>query len=150
MPRMGTLFLLTRDLGLLWIVSVWAAGARFVRRDAQRRLGARPALAASAAAAALPVVGVLLWLCARPTESDDERRARRLRRRLLEEAASAGRRCLVCRTPLDDEFACCPGCGVELSRACGGCGARLHATWHACPWCAAEVEPQSEPATLAA
>jgi hypothetical protein len=145
MPTMGTLFLLTRDVAVLWLASVWAAGAVFVARDAQRRLGPRAALAATAAALSLPLVGALLWLCARPSESLEERRARRLRRRLLEEAASAGRRCLLCCTPLDDQFACCPGCGVELSRTCGGCGARLRATWHACPWCAAPAEPDRAP-----
>ena len=145
---MGTLFLLTRDLGLLWLATAWTSSAAWVWRDARGRLTPRAALAATTAAAALPVAGALLWLCLRPVETPAERRERRLRRRLLEEIAADAPRCLVCRTPLAADFACCPGCGIELSRRCDDCGATLRATWHACPWCAAEHD--AEPAVASA
>jgi hypothetical protein len=132
-------FLLARDLTLLMLAAAWAASAGWVAVDARRRLrGRRQAHAALAASLLVPVAAPLLWLCLRPADCALERRERRARRRLLELAAAEEPRCLVCRTRIDAEFACCPGCGLALTRPCRSCGGRLRATWQACPWCAAE------------
>jgi hypothetical protein len=53
----------------------------------------------------------------------------------LEEATEPEERCLDCRTPLRDEFLCCPGCGLELREPCRHCGEPLRLGWNLCPYC---------------
>jgi hypothetical protein len=73
------------QLLLVGLVLLWAATIVAVARDAGARIANRTApRAAAALAAALPFVGVVVWLCVRPGETRLERRERRLRTATLE------------------------------------------------------------------
>ncbi len=122
-------FLIARLTLLSLVAGAWLAPAAWVAADARARgshLG-RIGL--------LPLAGPVAWLLLRPDETLADRRLRRARRRWLEE--QLGEYCLHCRTPVKDDFRCCPGCGEELRRSCG-CGRLLRAHWVVCPWCATE------------
>ena len=87
---MSAAFLVVHNVGPLWLLGMWAASVRWVQLDARTRLATRSGIRAAVwAAALLPLLGVALWVCARPAETRLERRERRLRRRLLELEASS-------------------------------------------------------------
>lgn len=69
-----------------------------------------------------------------------ERRHRELRRQLLLALAEPAR-CVDCRTELEPDYRCCPGCGLELRRPCEACGREVHVAWAACPWCGDGAAP---------
>lgn len=86
---------------------------------------------------------VAACLSLRMRDAGRERERRRLRRRLFLGLAEPAR-CLDCRTELEPAFRCCPGCGIELLRACASCGRDVHVAWSACPYCA-EGAPALQP-----
>lgn len=134
---MDLAFLIARVTFLSTFAACWLAPALWVLSDARAR-GSRLGWLGL-----LPGLGAGAWLVLRPHESLADRRLRRARTRVLE--ASLGERCLVCRTPVEPEFRCCPGCGEAIRRACG-CGGLLEPHWIACPWC---LEPADEPQPIA-
>lgn len=137
---MDTAFLVAHDLLIALVLSTWAIGALWVATDARRRTSDRGKVVRAAAfAGALPLVGVVVYLCARPPQTLAERQERELARRLLERELDGGDRCLVCRTPLETSFLRCPTCAIELRTPCPGCAAPIELTWRACPFCAVDL-----------
>ena len=126
-----------RDAFLLGLVVAWLASAYWVFRDVRARTRDPRRARLATAIGAVPVGGLVVYLCVRPAETLAERRERRLARRLFEAELDPGDRCLACRTPLRPEFLCCPGCGESLRRPCEGCGQPLAYTWSVCPHCEA-------------
>lgn len=114
----------------------WLGPAAWMYRDAGRRLRdpRRPRLAL-VAGVTLPLVGPAGWALLRPPETREERQERELALRHLEQLLEPGERCLVCRTPLDDRYVCCPSCATEVRRRCDGCSEPVEFTWNACPYC---------------
>ena len=82
---MSVVFLAAHTFGPFALLAGWLGSVRWVAVDARARLrnpsGVR---AAALAAAAVPGIGVFLWLCLRPTETLLERRERRVWSLLLE------------------------------------------------------------------
>ncbi len=132
-------------LGIVFVVGAWAASVAWTARDSGRRCrDHRTRRAAVATAVVFPFAGAALYALARPCEEKLDARERRLRMRLLDTTLlDPGERCLVCLSPLEPDFRCCPGCGERLRRECGGCGELIEVGWLACPWCA---QPGLEPA----
>jgi predicted amidophosphoribosyltransferase len=62
--------------------------------------------------------------------------------------ATAGQRCLHCGFPLQQGFAFCPGCGMNLRTVqCPACGQKVEPNWRACAYCGS---PLGEVQTLSA
>jgi hypothetical protein len=123
-------------LPLLLLVLGWLGPAVWMYRDAGERLrDPRRPVQALAAGIALPVLGPVGWALLRPPETLEERHERELARRHLEQLLEPEERCLVCRTPLEATYVCCPGCATELRRRCDGCSEPVEFAWSACPYC---------------
>ena len=135
---------LLRDGFLVGLLVAWLTSLSWVARDVRARTTERRAARLATAVAVVPVVGVVVYLCARPAETLAERRERRLARRVFEATLDPGERCLSCRTPLRAGFLCCPGCGESLRRPCDGCGRPIAYTWCVCPHCETPA-PVDEP-----
>jgi hypothetical protein len=131
-----------KDAFLLGLVVAWLASAYWVFRDVRARTRDRLRTRLATAVGAIPVAGLVVYMCVRPAETLAERRERRLARRVFEAALDPGERCLACGTPLRPEFLCCPGCGEGLRRPCDGCERPLAYAWNVCPHC---EEPALEP-----
>jgi Double zinc ribbon len=127
-------FAVLQSVLLLWPLTLWVASVGWVSTDAFRRCTPRAAAWAVAGAGLLPYVGALLYAVLRP-EDRLARRERALTRQLLEEALEPAERCLDCRTPLQSDFRCCPGCGLRLREPCRHCGEPLRLGWNLCPYC---------------
>lgn len=128
-------------LGLAWL-----GPAAWMYRDAGQRLrGRQRPLQAFVAGAALPLVAPLAWLLLRPLETLEERAERELSLRHLRQLLEPEDRCLVCRTPVESRYVCCPTCATELRRRCGSCAEPVEFTWSACPYCGASDAPAAAP-----
>ena len=135
---MPLVFTFVWDLFVASVAAVWLVSAVWVWRDARVRCrGGRRRLAF--ALAALPFAGPVLYAALRPCESELDRRERTAFMRMLQTELDPGPRCLACRTPLESEYRCCPGCGLELKHPCDDCGSLVDVTWAACPRCASAV-----------
>jgi len=123
----------------------WLAPAAWMRKDAAARLRGRgcPRLAL-AAGLLVPVAAPLAWLLLRPLETLEERTERELSIRRLRQALEPEERCLVCRTPVERRFVCCPTCATELRRRCHACSEPVEFAWNVCPHCG-ESESRAAP-----
>ena len=131
-------------LGLLGLA--WLGPALWMYRDAALRLtGARRPAQALAAGVVLPVLAPLAWALLRTPETLEERHERELTRRHLERLLEPEERCLVCRTPVDERFVCCPSCATALRSRCGSCSEPIEFAWNVCPHCG---QPAGEPARV--
>lgn len=144
-------FALVHSGAALLLIGTWLGSTLWTYTDARERFAdaERPAQLIMAALV-LPLATPLLYALLRPAETVGERRARELKCRMLEEELAPGERCLVCRTPIDDDFLRCPGCAAELRRPCPECRTPLRLHWSACPHCASEVAPHDERLRLVA
>ncbi len=145
---MDVAFVAVRNVSIALAGGLWVASLLWVVADARARL-VRPRRIhlTTAAAALLPFVGVLGWVVVRPPETLEERRERKLRRRAFERAVREGA-CANCGTEVEDDFLCCPRCGLKVRNQCGECGKLVELTWRACPHCGGRVE-RTEPAAFA-
>jgi double zinc ribbon protein len=57
---------------------------------------------------------------------------------------ASAQKCAHCGTPLKQDFAFCPGCGMSLGAAnCPACGQKVEASWKACAYCGSPLEAGS-------
>lgn len=136
-------------LGILWLASAF-----WVFRDARRRTKdlISPYVAAGGVVALTPFLfplGVIAYRVVRPPETITERAARDLESYVL--AASVDHtRCRSCARSVDDTWLRCPACGADLAAACPACGGRVEFDWSVCAWCAHDLEPLGDAATMPA
>ena len=137
---MDVAFTAARNVALAVAGGLWVGSIVWTVADARSRLFRPRAIhLATATVALLPLVGLVGWLAARPPETLAQRRERKLRRRAWEREIREGA-CAECGTEVEDDFACCPGCGTKLRNECGACGRLVELTWRACPYCASRLE----------
>jgi hypothetical protein len=129
-------FAAIHTLGPIAVLGSWVTSVGWTIADTRRRCPERSSLWGGMAVM-LPLAGAALYALLRPCEDDRSRRGRDLWRRYLEAELEPAERCLLCLTPLEPDFRCCPGCGDALRSACGDCGTLLRVTWTACPRCLA-------------
>jgi RNA polymerase subunit RPABC4/transcription elongation factor Spt4 len=87
--------------------------------------------------AALPFVGILIYLILRPPETLAERYERALEEEALLQEIEERPRCHKCSRMVSDEWAVCPSCQTELKKQCASCHSLLEMAWKRCPYCAA-------------
>jgi RNA polymerase subunit RPABC4/transcription elongation factor Spt4 len=134
-------WMVTRNLGIFFVVVFWLASAYWVFKDARRRIE-DPWLIAMATLLGLvpPFVGPLVYLFFRPPEYLEDRRERELEIRAMEE--QLGHRyshCPVCHAVVEADFLVCPVCTTKLKQACTACKAPLEPLWQVCPYCETPV-----------
>jgi double zinc ribbon protein len=94
-------------------------------------------------------LGVIAYRVVRPPETVTERAARDLESYVL--AASVDHtRCRTCSRTVDETWMRCPACGADLAVACPACGGRVGFDWSVCAWCAHDLEPLGDAATMPA
>jgi hypothetical protein len=133
-------WLVTRNLGFLFLVVFWLAVGYWTYKDARRRIQ-DPWLVAMATLLGLipPFVGALIYMLFRPPEYLDEVRERELEMTALQSMRPTEERCPVCRSPVETGYLVCPVCTTRLREACTGCKAPLDPLWQVCPFCETRV-----------
>lgn len=100
-------------------------------------------------AAALPFVGILLYLILRPPETLAERYERALEEEALLQEIEERPRCPKCNRVAAENWALCPSCQTELKKQCATCHNLLELGWKRCPYCTAPQPAQRAPLTPA-
>lgn len=143
------LFAAIHTFGPVALLALWVGSAGWTIADTRRRCPHRTRTWGGAAVA-LPLLGAGLYALVRPCEDRRSRYTRDLWLRYLEAELEPGDRCLVCLTPLDPEYRCCPGCGDSLRSECRDCGSLMSIGWNACPRCLAPAGGRRRPQPVAA
>jgi RNA polymerase subunit RPABC4/transcription elongation factor Spt4 len=94
--------------------------------------------------AAIPFVGIVIYLILRPPETLAERYERALEEEALLQEIEERPRCHKCSRIVDETWALCPSCHSELKKPCTTCYALLELSWTRCPHCTAE-QPRKRP-----
>ena len=88
--------------------------------------------------ALLPVIGILIYLILRPTETLSEAFERSLLEETLLQEIENKAHCPGCSRQVQKEWQICPYCHVRLKKACFNCDQLVEMQWSICPYCAAE------------
>ena len=134
-------WLVTRNLGIFFVVVFWLASAYWVFKDARRRIE-DPWLIAMATLLGLvpPFIGPLVYLFFRPPEYLEDRRERELEIRAMEE--QLGHRyshCPVCHAVGRGGLPRLSGLHDQAEAGMHRCKAPLEPLWQVCPYCETPV-----------
>ncbi|MCA9930279.1 MAG: zinc ribbon domain-containing protein [Anaerolineales bacterium] len=125
-------------LAALWIsLVVWAfRDMRMRSRDPFAQL------LSALVVAALPVVGIIIYLILRPPETLAEAYERALEEEALLQEIEERPACPGCSRTIDEKWILCPHCHTRLKKACPDCNSLLELQWNLCPYCGNhEVDP---------
>lgn len=86
----------------------------------------------------LPIIGILIYLILRPTETLSEAFERSLLEETLLQEIENKSHCPGCSRHTQDEWQICPYCHVRLKRSCFNCNQLVEMQWSVCPFCTAE------------
>lgn len=95
--------------------------------------------------AAIPFVGVLLYMILRPPETLAERYERALEEEALLQEIEVRPRCPKCSRTVEPDWVMCANCHTELKKQCVACYSLIDTTWSRCPFCSA-TQPAKRPA----
>ena len=133
-------WLVTRNLGFLFLVVFWLAVGYWTYKDARRRIQDRWLVAmATLLGLVPPFVGAIIYMLFRPPEYLEEMRERELEMKALQAIRPTEERCPVCRSAVEPSFLVCPVCTTRLRASCVGCKAPLDPLWQVCPFCETTV-----------
>ncbi|MBX3056121.1 MAG: zinc ribbon domain-containing protein [Anaerolineae bacterium] len=118
-------------LAALWIsLVIWAfRDMRARSRDPFAQL------LAALVVAALPVVGIIIYLILRPRETLAEAYERALEEEALLQEIEERPRCPGCSRTTEPNWLLCPYCHTRLKKACPDCNSLLDLQWNICPFC---------------
>ncbi|MEZ4643943.1 MAG: zinc ribbon domain-containing protein [Chloroflexota bacterium] len=118
-------------LAALWLsLIIWAfRDMRLRSRDPFAQL------LAALLAAALPGVGILIYLILRPPETLAEVYERALEEEALLQEIEERPACPGCSRTVDANWILCPHCHTRLEKACPDCNALMELNWNLCPYC---------------
>jgi len=92
--------------------------------------------------AALPIVGIIIYLILRPSETLAEAYERALEEEALLQEIEERPACPGCSRTIDPGWILCPHCHTRLKKACPDCHALLELQWNLCPFCGSRhVDP---------
>lgn len=124
-------------LGGSYFALIWVASVLWAYRDIRSRTrDVVSQLTATAIAAALPILGLPLYLVLRPKHTLQESYERQLEQEAMLSELHAVSACPQCRRPAQDDFMVCAHCRTQLREPCGSCGRLLQHAWRNCPYCA--------------
>lgn len=86
-------------------------------------------------AAALPGVGIVIYLILRPPETLAEAYERALEEEALLQEIEERPACPGCSRTVDPNWILCPYCHTRLKKACPDCNALMDLNWNLCPYC---------------
>ncbi|MEM7334054.1 MAG: zinc ribbon domain-containing protein [Chloroflexota bacterium] len=85
--------------------------------------------------AALPIVGVIIYLILRPPETLAEAYERALEEEALLQEIEERPSCPGCSRTMNPNWILCPYCHTRLKKACQDCNSLLDLQWNLCPFC---------------
>lgn len=121
---------------LVLLLALWLSLVVWAFRD--MRLRSRDLFAQLLAAlvvAALPVVGLIIYVILRPGETLAEAYERALEEEALLQEIEERPACPGCSRVVDKEWLLCPHCHTRLRKKCQDCGRLLELQWNLCPYC---------------
>ncbi len=95
--------------------------------------------------AALPFVGIVVYLILRPPETLAERYERSLEEEALLQEIEERPACPKCSRQVDGKWVICPYCHAQLQKQCPHCLNTLELAWTRCPFCAVAQPAQAPP-----
>jgi len=85
--------------------------------------------------AALPGVGIIIYLILRPPETLAEAYERALEEEALLQEIEEKPHCPGCSRVVDANWLLCPHCHTRLKKACPDCNSMMELQWNLCPFC---------------
>ncbi|HSH03989.1 MAG TPA: zinc ribbon domain-containing protein [Anaerolineae bacterium] len=147
-PELETLMtyltIILGGLGFL-LITLWLSLVVWAFRD--MRLRSRDPFAqflGSLVVAALPGVGLVIYMLLRPVETLAEAYERALAEEALLQEIEERPACPGCSRKVDNRWIVCPHCHAHLKRVCASCGERIEMQWHLCPFCGVETGVAAE------
>ena len=121
-----------------YLFLIWVASLLWAYRDIRGRTR-DPAsqLIGVSIVAALPLLGVPIYMVVRPRETLREAYDRQLEQEAILSELHSVSTCPQCRRPVEGDWAICAFCSHELKQPCGSCDRLLLNAWRACPYCTA-------------
>ncbi len=122
-------------LGALF-AALWLSFIIWAFRD--MRLRSRDPFAQLLAAllvAALPGVGIIIYLILRPPETLAEAYERALEEEALLQEIEERPACPGCSRMVREDWILCPYCHTRLKKACPDCNSLMALNWNLCPFC---------------
>ena len=131
--------LLVRFIGLFLLV-LYLATIYWTIRDAQRRIENPIVPYLCGLLAALPFLGVFVYLIVRPAETLSEAYERQLAEESLLAEAETRVVCPTCHERVQEDWLLCPQCRTRLKRVCPSCSKLIRPEWNICPYCAKDFD----------
>ncbi|HEX7071487.1 MAG TPA: zinc ribbon domain-containing protein, partial [Rhodothermales bacterium] len=123
-------------LGGAYLLALWFALVVWTFQDIQRRSRSVIAQIFSTLVVVLFFIpGVLIYLILRPQDTLDETFQRSLEEEYLLQDLEELALCPSCQRYVQDDFAFCPFCRVELRQPCVSCERLVDLRWQICPYC---------------
>ena len=122
-------------LGAL-LLALWLSVVVWAFRDMRGR--SRDILAqilAGLLVAALPVVGIIIYLVLRPSETLAEAYERALHEEALLQEIEERPLCPGCSRTIHPNWLLCPHCHTRLRKRCPDCNELMELHWNLCPFC---------------
>lgn len=85
--------------------------------------------------AALPIVGIVIYLILRPPETLAEAYERALEEEALLQEIEERPACPGCSRTVEPNWILCPHCHTRLRKACPDCHSLMELQWNLCPFC---------------
>jgi RNA polymerase subunit RPABC4/transcription elongation factor Spt4 len=92
-------------------------------------------LLAALVVAALPIIGLIVYLILRPPETLADSYERALEEEALLQEIEDRPACPGCSRTVDRHWLLCPHCHTRLRKACPDCQALMELRWTLCPYC---------------
>jgi hypothetical protein len=124
---------------MLYLTGLYLATIFWAARDAASRVADRRAVFVLGLVAAIPFIGMALYILIRPTQTLAEAREAELAGQALEAELARTPRCQSCEAPAEAEWRYCARCSAVLTSSCPSCSKTVRTGWSACPFCAAEL-----------
>lgn len=118
------------------LVALWLSLIIWAFRDMRAR--SRDPFAQILAAllvAALPIVGIVIYLILRPPETLAEAYERALEEEALLQEIEERPACPGCSRTVHPNWILCPHCHTRLRKACPDCHSLMELQWNLCPFC---------------
>ena len=124
-------------LVIAYLALIWATTILWAYRDIRARSrDPFSQLVGVALVAALPLIGIPLYLVLRPSTTLQQAYDRQLEQEAILSELHSISACPDCRRPVQDDFMVCPYCRISLKESCVECGRLLTHAWRHCPYCA--------------
>jgi len=123
----------------LYMTGLYLATVFWAARDAASRIFDRRLVVLLTLLAAVPFIGMALYILIRPSRTLAETREAELASHALDAELARTPRCPSCDAPAELDWRYCAHCSAVLTHSCPSCSKTVRSGWTACPFCATEL-----------